>query len=144
MATTVAPDKGMPVAKNVALYTSDTGLGAGTVTSSDILVDTYSSADFLIDATIAGAAPTLNVYIQKKGPNGNYSDIVSFTQLTATGKKWVTFLPAAATADGAVQDAGLAAGSVLKTNLGQVLRIKAVFGGTISGSAVNVWGDFYR
>lgn len=144
MATTVSPDKNLPVAKNVALYTGDTGLGSGTVISSDILVDSFSAADFLIDATLAGASPTLNVYIQKKGPNGNYSDLISFTQLTATGKRWITFLPTAPTADIAISDAALAAASVIKSNLGQVIRVKAVFGGTISGSAVNVWGDFYR
>lgn len=144
MATTVSPDKNVPVAKNVALYTGDTGLGSGTVTSSDILVDSFSSADFLIDATLAGASPTLNVYIQRKGPNGNYSDFISFTQLTASGKRWINFLPTAPTADVAISDGALAAASVVKCNLGQVIRIKAIFGGTISGSAVNVWGDFYR
>jgi len=143
MATTGLVAKGV-TNKGVTVYASDTGLGAGTVTSSAVSgMDQFTSANFVVDATLAGTAPTLDVYLQTKLPNGDWTDIAHFTQLTATGKSYFSFVNAAATADAVIQDAALTAGS--KTGvLGDTIRVKGVIAGTApSGCSFTVYGSFY-
>jgi hypothetical protein len=146
MATTTSPastGQQIPAARLITLYASDAALGTGTVTSGDITgLIPYSMADIVVDATISGTT-TLNVYVQKLLPNGSYTDIISFTQISATGKRYAAFLPNAATADQAIQDAALTAGTIAKNSLGAVWRIKGVVAGASANAQFNVYADFY-
>lgn len=87
---------------------------------------------FTLDVTAAAtdATDTLNVYIQRKLPNGDYDDVVSFTQVLGNGGA-VTFVAdvygdPASSDERAPADASLTAGSAKKVWPGETLRVKWV------------------
>ncbi len=129
---------------NKALYTSDTHLAAGTVTSDAISgLNMFGAADLTLKATIAGTS-TLNVYIQRQLPDGSWTDIVSFTQLSATGVRYIQWADAAMTADASVSDAALPAAQIKAGLLGDAIRIKGVVAGAAPDVQFTVYGSFYR
>jgi hypothetical protein len=144
MPTTISGIPRSQISANNTLYTSDAALGAGTVTSSAILIgDAYVAADLVVKATISGTT-TLNVYIQKQLADGSWSDVVSFTQITATGGRTATVYPVNATADAAIQDAALTAGSIRATLIGKMIRVKGVVAGASPNCQFTVYGDFFK
>lgn len=144
MAVTLKIPRSQPVVAGVKIYSSDAALGAGTVTS-DAISDLgyYSQAEFTVSATISGTT-TLNVYIQKLLASGDWDDLVSFTQISATGKKTINFAPVAFTTDHAPAIATLAAGSMQKGNLGHTIRVQAVVAGASPNAQVDVYASFFQ
>ncbi len=93
----------------------------------------YTSATFVLDVTAAATEvdDTLNAYVQRKLPNGDYEDIASFTQVLGNGgaKTFRADVYAGASAgsfSASINDGALAAGSVADLAWGDKLRVKWV------------------
>lgn len=78
-------------------------------------------------------ADTLNIYVQRKMPDGQYDDLVSFTQMLGNGtdadEEWAEIYSGAQNGiyDGGVSDGALSAGSVAAdVFVPDILRVKWV------------------
>ena len=130
------------VADSIPLYQSAATLGAGTVVSDARGIGSYTSAEFTLNCT-AMTTGTLNVYIQKQLSSGDWIDVISFTQLSATGKRYIHFGPSNMTADAAISDAALTAGTTVTTWLGDMIRVKSVVAGASPACTFTVTATFY-
>ena len=98
--------------------------------SNDFFVDRFTSIIVFIKTTnIGGTSPTLNAYLQKEMPNGDWADIGAFTQIT-TNTSRVLEVVSGGKKEYSLTDGSLAAGTVLDVTLGRRNRIKIVIGGT--------------
>lgn len=121
-----------PIAEKVTLLASAARTDNGTAIVSGFAP--FSSAVFTLTVTAKDTevGDTLNVYIQRELPNGEWDDLVSFTQMLGNGTDADTDLADvyAGASSGAysatVSDAGLAAGSVRNLMWGNRLRVKWV------------------
>jgi len=87
---------------------------------------------FVLDVTAldTDVTDTLNVYIQRKLANGDWDDVVAFTQQTGTGSAATlvadVYADPVASDERAVTDGTLSAGTVRKVLIGDAFRIKWV------------------
>ena len=91
----------------------------------------YTSAYFMLDVTVAAteAGDKLAVVIQREMPNGDWMDIVSFTEVLGNGgakKLRADVYPGATGGEtsGTINDGALTAGSVADLAWGDALRVK--------------------
>lgn len=96
-----------------AVFTSDDWTGA----------DKFSSATFEFDAT-EDAAGTMNVYVQRKLPSGDYMDIAAVA-ITVTSKPTIDFISAGSTVTTSITDGLLAVNTAVSCMMGKIHRIKA-------------------
>jgi len=81
--------------------------------------------------TVTGTDPTLDIYVQKQLPDGDYTDIAHLTQQIAASKRYGDMaLCGAFGVEAAVEDGTLAAGTVNARILGPSIRVKAIIAGT--------------
>lgn len=142
MASTGSLPSGLLVADSIPLYQSAATLGVGTVVSDSRPCPDYTNAEFTLNCT-AITTGTLDVYIQRQVSSGDWTDVYHFTQLSATGKRWVHIQPQGMTADSALQDAALAAATYKGCSLGDTIRVKGVVAGASPACTFTVTATFY-
>jgi len=87
---------------------------------------------FVLDVTVldTDAGDLLDVYIQRRLPNGDWDDVVAFTQQAGTGSAATlvadVYADPVASDERAVTDGTLAAGTVRKVLIGDAFRVKWV------------------
>ena len=125
----------------VNLLASATKTGNGT---SDLVTGVRSYRGITVELDVTAAASdvddTLNVYVQRQLPGGDYDDIVAFTQVLGNGgaKRFVAdvMFDSQASDERVARDAALATGTVVAVPFGDVLRVKWVIvdpgGGAVS------------
>lgn len=83
--------------------------------SGDLAVAGLKYAVLTVDATaVSGTTPTLDVYLDRKGPDGNYLAIAHLTQITSVED----------------EEASVGPGLTNTEMLGETVRIRWVVGGT--------------
>ena len=99
----------------VTLYESLGTVITANGSSADINVAGLTHAVLTVDATaVSGTTPTLDLYLDRKGPDGNYLFIAHLTQLTAVGD----------------EEASIGPGATITEVLGETVRVRWVVGGT--------------
>lgn len=124
-------------------------LASTTQTTSDVAagylpVQGFTQAVLQLSVTAAsGTSPTLDLYLQKRLPDGaTYTDLAHFTQATTTGN-WYVSMVTGANAAAAAQDAALAAASVASIDFQGAWRLKWVIGGTSPSFTFAVYCSLY-
>lgn len=124
-------DNAQPWADDVTLVASAARTASGN--SGDLTgYAPFTSACFVLEVTAAATAAgdTLNVYVQRKLPNGDYDDIVAFTQVLGDGGAKVyradVYSGASAGGEEAPKDGTLTAGTSADLMWGNTLRVKWV------------------
>lgn len=108
-------------------------------------LDSFTRALFFLDVTAAsGTLPVLKVYVQMLMPDGSsWADIAAFSQMVATGQRFVTVaLPAIA--EVGVTDGAIALSSTTSVPLGPRYKFKWKVSGSLNPSfTFAVWMDIY-
>ena len=119
----------MPYMDNLTLVASAARTASDTTTVRGLAP--YTSAYFMLDVSVAAteAGDKLAVFIQREMPNGDWMDIVSFTEVLGNGgakKLRADVYPGATGGEtsGTINDGALTAGSVADLAWGDALRVK--------------------
>ena len=119
----------MPYMDNLTLVSSAARTASDTTTVKGLAP--YTSAYFMLDVTAAATevGDKLAVFVQREMPNGDWMDIISFTEVLGNGgaKKYRADVYPGATGgetSGTINDGALTAGSVADLAWGDALRFK--------------------
>lgn len=119
----------MPYMDNLTLVSAAARTASDTTTVKGLAP--YTSAYFMLDVTAAATevGDKLAVFIQREMPNGDWMDIISFTEVLGNGgaKKYRADVYPGATGgetSGTINDGALTAGSVADLAWGDALRFK--------------------
>jgi len=122
---------------SIVQTTSSTGNGSNTA-ATILGIDGFTSAE--IELNVTAASGTLDVYIQKLMPDGAWTDLIHFTQVSTISKQICTLI-SQTSSPYAPTDATLAAGTVKPDHIGNTWRAKWVITGT--SFTFTVLGNFY-
>ena len=119
----------MPYMDHLTLVASAARTASDTTTVKGLAP--YTSAYFMLDVSAAAteAGDKLAVFIQREMPNGDWMDLVSFTEVLGNGgakKLRADVYPGATGGEtsGTINDGALTAGSVADLAWGDALRVK--------------------
>ena len=141
----------MPVQGTVSLHASAARTASGTTTPVTD-VRKYRGGTFELDVTAAATEvdDTLNVYVQRLLPSGDWDDIASFTQVLGNGgtQRFVAdvIFDSQASDERAAQDAALAAGTVSAVPFADSVRVRYVIvdpGGGAASFTFSVLADLF-
>lgn len=125
--------------KYITLQASTT-ITATTVGNSVFGLGNITHGSCVLDVTaVAGASPSVTVYIQGYPDGTNVHDYASFAAMTGTGRRVIGFLTTGTPATGsALTDGTGTANQTGAGTFGDHLRVKAVFGGTTTSFTYSV------
>lgn len=122
-----------PIVNDQQLLTAVTATGTG---NAFILPNQdFSSLVFALSlSAVSGTTPTLDLYVQVLGPDGNWYDLVHFAQqtaaTTANNQIFATVSVGGSTYNGIVGSKTISASSVGAPLIGNTLRLAYTIGGT--------------